>query len=266
MYEVRAMSGSTTTMLYCHAYPIQSGIPQTDMLIDRPLYRPTAVQETDTPPYVTPSAPALAQIEPDLEWIFPPITTAGATQYGELEAFLYYDLETFTYEQLENTGLDGIGERFEILGPFDVPTTHRLINDGVKQCWLIVDVVAVPVPGVTRFDLEIIAPWLQDPTDVLQVGYLTGDDNPIWTDPYQRIVRGRVDQDGDRYYLNTMGRTFLETDLLYLKCLKRAYDHCRPSGGVWGAQTGLVAESDESPAERDWVVSRAVVLAWRGCA
>jgi hypothetical protein len=116
---------------------------------------------------------------------------------------------------------------------------------------------------VTRFDLEMIAPWLQDSTDVLQVGVLGPDDDPSMVDPYARHIRGRVEQDGDRFYLNTMGRSFLASERLYLKCLKRAYDHCRVAGGVWGGRQGLDAESDEAPCERDWVTSSGLVIAWR---
>ena len=51
--------------------------------------------------------------------------------------------------------------------------------------------------------------------------------------------------------------------MLYLRCLKRAYDHCRPSGGEFGQQSGLSGENDEAPPEADWLVSSALVIAWR---
>src|SRR5262245_60032011 len=262
-YTVRAMSGSSTTQLICHAYPIQSGIPQMDSLIDRPLYRPTASQPTDRDRYVKHYDPSLGLIEPDLAWALSPVPTPGGTLYQELEAYTYADLENFIYDDIEGTGLTGIGERFEVLGPFDAPTTHRLINDGLKNCWLVVEVVAIPTENTSRHDLSVAAPWLQDPTDVLQVGVLNQTDDRNLSDPYANLVYGQVDRDGGTFYFNTGNRTFLSTEYLYLRCLKRAYDHCRAATGTFGGQSGLTLETDEAPVERDWLASSALVIAWR---
>ena len=45
-YDVRAMGGSNTSELHSRVYPIQSGIPQGDLYIDRPLHRPNATKPT----------------------------------------------------------------------------------------------------------------------------------------------------------------------------------------------------------------------------
>jgi len=262
-YNVRAMGGSTTAVLACHVYPIQSGIPQTDMLIDRPLYRPNAVLFEDKHRYIQAYDPALGLLTPDLIWTNPPISTEGATTYAELEAHTYADLMFFTYEQLEGLDINGVGERFEVLGPFDVPTLHQLINDGLKQCWLIVEVAAIPAQFATRHDLGLVAPWLQDPSDILQVGVLGAGEDRNVQDPFQRVIRGEVEQDAGRMFLNTGTRSFQAGDLLYLRCLKRAFDHCRTAGGEYGGQSGLFFETDEAPVERDWVASSALVIAWR---
>ena len=262
-YDVRAMSGSTTTQLICHAYPIQSGIPQQDMYIDRPLYRPTAIHPTDRHRYIKSYDPTTGTIEPDLAWALPPVPTPGGTLYQDLEAYTYADLEHFIYDDIEGTGLTGIGERFEILGPFDVPTTHQLINDGLKQCWMVVEVICIPTENTTRHDLSVACPWLQDPTDVLQVGVLNQTDDRNLSDPYTNLVYGQVDRDGGTFYFNTGNRTFLPTEYLYLRCLKRAYDHCRATTGTFGEQSGLTLETDEAPVERDWLASSALVIAWR---
>jgi hypothetical protein len=263
-YMVRAMGGSTTTQLFCKAYPIQSGIPQQDQLIDRPLYRPNAVQETDKHRYVQAYDPAQGLITPDLGWALSPIADSVlGTQYQNLEAFTYAGMESLIYQDLENTGLAGFGERFEVLGPFDVPTTHRLINDGLKNCWLVVEVACVPTPLMNRHDLSVVCPWLQDPSDVLQVGVLHPPDDRNRIDPFENVVRGMVERDGSTHYLNTGTTTFVDGDTLYLRCLKRAYDHCRASGGEFGEQAGLTLETDEAPVERAWAAAAALTIAWR---
>jgi hypothetical protein len=262
-YEVRAMSGSDLSHLFCRAYPIQSGIPQQDQLIDRPLYRPQAVQPVDRHRYIKGYTPGTGLLEPDLDWALPPIGGTGGTMYQDLEAFTYAEMETLIYDDLEATGLAGFGERFEVLGPFDVPTTHRLINDGLKQCWLLVEVACIPTPLKSRHNLSVVCPWLQDPSDVLQVGVLKDYVDRDLQDPFESVVRGQVERDGGDFYLNTGTTSFVDGDVLWLRVLKRAYDHCRPSGGTFGEQSGLVLETDEAPVERDWVASSALVIAWR---
>jgi hypothetical protein len=263
-YNVRATGNSDLTHLYCTAYPIQSGINQLDKYIDRPLYRPQAVQETDRHRYVQAYTPSTGLLTPDLAWALPPIADPGAgTLYQNLEAFTYAELEALTYQNLENTGLSGFGERFEILGPFDVPTTHRLINDGLKNCWLVVEVACIPTPLKNRHNLSVVCPWLQDPSDVLQVGQIKDYQDRDLIDPFENVVRGMVERDGGDFYLNTGTTTFVDDDILWLRVLKRAYDHCRRAGGIFGEQSGLSLEDDEAPCERTWVASAALVIAWR---
>jgi hypothetical protein len=261
-YVVRATSGSDIDRLVCSQYPITSGIPQRTSLLDRPLFRPSG-RTFDRHRYVMDYDPPTGTITPDLPWIYPPFSPVTGNTYEFLEGYTYGDLEFYLYQDLEGTGEDGIGERFEILGPFDVPTTHRLINDGLKNCWLVVEVACVPTERSVRHDLGVVAPWLQDATDILQVGYLASGEDRNECDPFERIVRGQVEQDGGTFHLNTWTRSFQDGDLLYLRCLKRAYDHCRPTDGFFGEQAGLVAETDEGPVEPDWLVSSALVLAWR---
>jgi hypothetical protein len=264
-YDVRATSGSSTSVLVCSNYPIMSSIGQSDLYRERPLYRPGAVYEQDHHRYVLSYDPPTGTITPDLPWTMAPISTVGATTYEQLEAHTYGDFEDLllTYENMEGTGINGIGERFEILGPWDAPTMHQLINDGLKQCWLVVDVEFVPTPDVSRHDLSLIAPWLQDPNHVRQAGVLTVGDDRNLSDPFARTVYGVVERDGGTLYLNTDGRTFNTDDVLYLRCYKRAYDHCRASGGTFGEQSGLSLETDEAPIEREWAVSSALLVGWR---
>lgn len=266
-YVVRATSGSNTTQLVSSAYPIMSGMAISSSLLDRPIYRPSAVQELDRSRYVMSYDPPTGTITPDLPWITPPFSPDSGNTYGFMENYTYYDLEGHPnqnlYEDLEGLGVTGIGERFEILGPFDVPTTHRLLNDGLKQCWLVVEVACRPTDDVSRHILVEVAGWLQDTLDVLQVGYLAEGEDRNAFDPFERIVLGQVERDGGDFYLNTGTRTFRSTETLYLRCLKRAYDHCRPSGGSYGDQSGLSLDTDEAPVEREWLTASALTIAWR---
>lgn len=262
---MRATSGSSTLQLVCSNYPIKSGIAQNDLYLERPLYRPTARLEQDRNRYVMTYDPPTGTITPDLEWAFAPISTAGATTYEELEAHTYGDFEDLllTYENLEGTGIEGIGEIFEILGPWDAPTMQQLVNDGLKQCWLVVDVPCSASPGSTRQDLRLVTPWLQDPNHVRQAGMLVAGEDPSVVDPFDRTIYGAVERDGGTMVLNTGARSFNEGDVIYLRCYKRAYDHCRAAGGTFGDQSGLLLETDEAPVERDWLVSAALTVGWR---
>lgn len=262
-YVVRATGGSDTTKLICDIYPIMSGIPQNDLLVDRPLYRPNAVRQEDRDRIVMIYDPPTGTITPDLPWTLSPIGAAGATTYEVLEAQTYLDLETWSYEELEGTGIDGIGERFEVLGPFDSQTLHQLLNDGLKQCWLVVEVPCIPTPGASRHSLAVVAPWLQDPNHIRQAGVLAGGEDRNQSDPFERIVYGAVERDGGELYFNTGSRTFNDGDLIYLRCYKRGFDHCRPAGGSFGDQSGLTAETDEAPVEREWLVAASLLIAWR---
>jgi len=267
-YNVRATSSSDVNKLVCDVYPIQSGIAQSDLYLDRPIYRPYATQFTDKHRVVQTYDPPTGTLTPDLPWTISPLSPPGSTPYSYLEAHTYLDLENYTYECLEGTGVDclggpGIGEQFEILGPWDAPTMHQLINDGLKQCWLVVDVVCTAVDGVTRHDLRDVCPWLQDPNHIRQAGVLAEGVDPWASDPFAAVVYGHVERDGASMIFNTDGRTFNGGDQIWLRCYKRAYDHCRVSGGTFGQQSGLVNETDEAPITRTWAVASALLVGWR---
>jgi hypothetical protein len=270
-YVVRATSGSDTTKLVCSQYPIRSGIPQNDLLTERPLFRPNATRPEDRYRYVMTYDPSTGTLTPDLPWTLPPLAAAGGSTYETLEAYTYGGavpstlggLEMFLYEELEDVGATGIGERFEVLGPFDVPTLHQLINDGLKQCWMVVEVACAPTPGASRHSLEMVTPWLQDVNHIRQAGALATGEDRNQSDPFESLVYGRVELDGGYFYFNTGSRTFNSGDVIYLRCYKRAYDHCRPSGGTFGDQSGLAIETDEAPIERDWLAASALTIGWR---
>jgi hypothetical protein len=267
-YTVRATSGTTVDKLVCDVYPIMSGIAQSDLYRDRPLYRPNAVQSTDRHRVIQTYDPPTGTLTPDLPWSLSMLSTVGGTLYQELEVHPYTELEDITYECLEGTGVEcaggpGLGESFEILGPWDAPTMHQLINDGLKQCWLVVDVVCTAVENVTRHDLSQVCPWLQDANHIRQAGVLPYGQDPWNQDPFNNTVYGNVERDGGTFIFNSGYRTFNAGDQIWLRCYKRAYDHCRAAGGEYGEQVGLVLETDEAPTERDWLVSSALLVGWR---
>jgi len=267
-YDVRATSGTDLSKLVCDVYPIQSSIGQNDLYVDRPLYRPTAVQLTDRYRFVAAYDPPTGTLTPDLPWTLSAISVGSNRTYASLEAFTYAAFETYSYECLDGTGVSCpnngvIGERFEILGPWDVPTMHQLINDGLKQTWLVVDVVCTAVSGVTRHDLRNVCPWLQDANHIRQAGVLVAGVDPWVQDPFAMRVYGQVERDGGTFIFNTNGRTFNDGDQIWLRCYKRAYDHCRAAGGTYGDQSGLAGETDEAPIEREWATSSALLIGWR---
>jgi hypothetical protein len=63
--------------------------------------------------------------------------------------------------------------------------------------------------------------------------------------------------------LNTRPQTFNLGDLIYLRVLKRAFDHCCAAGGEFGDQQGLFLDTDQAPALRGWVAAAALVAGWR---
>jgi hypothetical protein len=262
-YDVRATSGSDTTKLVCSNYPIKSGIAQNDLYLERPLYRPDAVQPLDRNRYVLSYDPSTGTLTPDLVWTMPPIAPPGGSSYAYLETFTYAGLESLLYEDMEDLGAAGVGERFEILGPFDAPTLHQLINDGLKQCWMVVEVACLPTPGATRHSMAVIAPWIQDVNHVRQAGMLPVGVDRNQDDPFDNPVFGTIERDGGDFYFNSQTRSFNDGDVLYFRCYKRAYDHCRVAGGVYGEQSGLSLETDEAPIERDWLASSALTVGWR---
>ena len=177
--------------------------------------------------------------------------TAGTT-YGFLEAFTYQDLEAYEYQDMEGAGIDGIGERFEILGPFDAPTMTRLINEGLRHCWIIVEVACVPTLLTSRHDLTAVAPWPAiDPGNLLQVGLQANLEDRNLRDPFeQRIFRaGRTRR---RHVLPEHHVADLQRGDTIPGC-GFSSEGVRPlprrRAGNFGDQQGLLLETDESRAD-----------------
>lgn len=156
---------------------------------------------------------------------------------------------------------DGLADRtFEITGLFSGPDLNALVNEGLKRCFVEVEVtLAVLSTQTTRHDLTAAAPWLTVPDWVYQVGELAAGESRTQTDPFRRVRRGRVVHEGATVYLEGWG--FPTTSTVYVRAIKPAYAHCRPAAGTFGAQSGLALETDEAPVDPAWVAWAAVLAA-----
>ena len=112
---MRATSGSDVNKIVCSAYPSSRASPQNDLLVERPLYRPNATDRTISTLRPGPTT-RYRHDHARLPWTLPPIAPPGGSNYEFLEAFTYGEMELMLYEDLEDLGLHGLGERFEVLG------------------------------------------------------------------------------------------------------------------------------------------------------
>jgi hypothetical protein len=117
----------------------------------------------------------------------------------------------------------------------------------------------------TRHSLAVAAPWLDDETRVLQVGWLTADEDVDEVDPYEnRIVRGEAIKKNGVVYLT--GFRHNTSDTMYVKIARPAYTYCRAtSGGAFGDLTaGLTTEASEAVPQAEWVARGVKMLAYEG--
>lgn len=153
------------------------------------------------------------------------------------------------------------GEVFEILGLFSGSDLNGLVNEGLKRCFLVVEVTFATASNQdTRHDLSSVAPWLTVPEWVYQVGELAPGETRARTDPFRRVRRGTVARDGAALYLE--GPSFPTTSTVYVRAIKPAYHHCAAAATPTAfAQDGLLAEDDVAVADPTWVAWAAVLAA-----
>ena len=153
---------------------------------------------------------------------------------------------------------------YELHGMFDPRDMHTYINDGLKRCFVEVEITVTPTAQATRHDLTTANTWLTKDSWVRQVGYLTTGETRANVDPYRgRVVRGYAEKLSNLVYMVTPNRTFSSSETIYVKCCKPAYFHCRASGGTFGDQSGLAAETDEAVPTVEWVAWAALAEASR---
>jgi hypothetical protein len=225
---------STTVTLLDPSWPVSSTLSQDDYYADYYLLRPAAVLPSDSVRLVKTYSPASGTLTPDTAW-----TNAPAN-----------------------------GEPYELHGVMN-PAADLLdaINEALKRTLIRTEVMGTTVAQVNRHSLATIAPWLSDPLWVRQVGWLAANDNRNQVDPYSRVVRGQAVEDDTAstaaVAIEHPGNSWNGTEILYVRVIKEAYDHCRPTAGVWGAQSGLVLDTDQAPVNVEWLGAAALVEVWR---
>lgn len=230
-----AATAGSQNLLEATAWPFKSSLVQDDLYADYFLFRPAA-QAGDKTRVVAAGgyAPALGRFTPDLTWTLAPANG-----------------EAFELHGLVPPVLDGVND------------LHALVNEALKDVLLVAEVTGTPTAEAQRHALTNVAGWLKEPAWVYQVGYLAQGEDRNEIDPFRRVVRGTAEIDGDVVYLNHPGRTFNATDTVWVRLVKPAYHHCRPTGGAFGAQAGLTLDTDEAPPEVEWVVAATLVQCWQ---
>ena len=109
-------------------------------------------------------------------------------------------------------------------------TTH--LNEGLKLCFLSQQEFIVPaVASQQRHRLDLAATWLKDPSWVRQAGWLNAGEFREQQNPYNgRAIYGRCVNDGEAIYLEHDDQTFSAGQDIYIRAIKRAYDHCKAAG------------------------------------
>lgn len=207
-----ATGNATNSMV---ADVLKSTIAQDNLWDDFSLYMPGAVAADDRSRIVKTYTPLTGALEPDRNW-----------------------------------GVAPNGLAFELLPGIDTDELHVALNEGLKDTFVTVEFTITAVANARR---HTAPSWLTDESWVRQVGYLTTAEVRANTDPYRyREVRGQAVRDGATVYIEHPDRTFSTTEVIYVRAIKPAYNHCRAAGGAYGDQSGLTLETDEAPVPERW--------------
>lgn len=119
------------------------------------------------------------------------------------------------------------------------------INEALKRIMYQVEFTVTPTALAARHDLTTGNSWLTEPEWVRDVGKLTTSETRAQVDPYKhRHVRGYPERFSNLVYYNHSPRTFASNETMYVKALRPAYTLCAATGGTYGDQNGLSAETD----------------------
>ena len=223
-----ADAASTTGLLVLTTWPFKSTVIQNERFEHWVIHRPDAASATDRVRTVPNGGydPITGGLTPDNTWTNAPD-----------------------------------GEAVEVFGAADPDTVHRLINDALKLIPVSVEFTFTPVTAqARRHSLAAVAPWLTDPDDVYQVGYLSASDARSDVDPFGRPVRGTVYERRGVVYLEGFSQPTDAT--VYVLARRSAYTYCTPAAGVFGDQSGLSLETDQAAVEEDVVAAGVKMLYW----
>ena len=220
-------SGNTTTIVQSSNFFMKSSIARAALLRNKYILRPAPVASGDRVRFIKSYDPTNGQVTVDLAY-----TNNAASAAIEIHGVI----EPWT-------------------------DMNDILNEALDRIPLTIEFTFTPATNTaTRHSLASAAAWLDNPLDVYQVGYLSTGETRADTDPFKRRVRGEAYADGATVYLT--GFTLKTTDTVYVLARKNAYDHCRASGGTYGDQSGLSANTDEAVPDDEWVATAALVEAW----
>lgn len=155
------------------------------------------------------------------------------------------------------------GESYEIHGLIEPHTEMtQLINDVLLQLTFVnVEFTFTPTASKYQHSLASAASWLKERAWIRQAGWLASGELRTEVNPFQRVLRGETEQNGNAFSL-WIQQGFDGTETVYVRALKPAYYHCKATGGSFGGQSGLSLETDEAPIPEDWVAAGVRVLVW----
>ena len=229
-----ASGHSTTTIVFGATGALGSSMTVNDLFTDYWVYLPAA-SANDRVRVVSTYTPSTGTLTVDRAYSASTVPNSKVVElHGLLQPFAD-DLSTFTW------------------------TTA--INEALKHIWLPVEFTITPTAQAVRHSLATQT-WITSAQQILDVGWLMSGETRANVDPYRnRAVFGEVEVDGATLYLQHEPRTFATNETIYVRAAKRAYDHCKASGGSYGDQSGLAAEADESPVPAEPVALGALVEA-----
>lgn len=231
LFHASTVVSGTTATIVDTVFPIKTSLDVADVYSGKYLLRPDAVLASDRVRFVAEQGydAVTGTLRPDNEWTNTPTT----------------------------------GEAYELHGIIEPWTTMLdLVNSALKRCFLVDELDVTPQATYRRHGLTIVAPWLRNPRWVRQVGVIRSGDVRDTFDPFDRPFRGSVELQGTVVYLNHPDSEYTSADGLLIRAIKPAYYHCRPTGGIFGAQYGLALNDDEAPSDEEWVAAGALIYFW----
>lgn len=230
-FLARTVTSGSVSSLTDNRHPVKSGNIQDEWLAGKWILRPDAGSSIDRVRVVAENGytPASGMIQPDTDWSTPP-------QPGEV-----YELHG-------------------ALEPWD--EMLDIINTALQRLTIVSEIAVAASPLYKRHGLNDAAPWLRVPWHVRQIGWLETGQSRNANNPFIRTFWGWPVADDGSISVEHPYTTFSDGDTLYIKCLKPAYYACRPTGGTFGEQSGLVLDTDECPVDTAWLAAAAAVEYW----